>query len=89
MRELVFQRAFKTDFKKIRNDAQKFRLVAEVMELLRTRDELPPEYHEHPLRGKYAGTLECHAAPDLLVVYIRTATKVTLVRVGSHAALFK
>lgn len=89
MRELAFQRAFKTDFKKIRNDAQKFQLVREALELLRMREKLPPEYHEHPLKGRYTGTLECHVAPDLLLVYVRDETRVVLFRVGSHAALFK
>ncbi|OWO85619.1 hypothetical protein B5C26_01525 [Photorhabdus luminescens] len=36
----------------------------------------------------YIGYLECHGAPDLLLIYRRTDTELILYRVGSHADLF-
>ncbi|MDC9596890.1 type II toxin-antitoxin system mRNA interferase toxin, RelE/StbE family [Xenorhabdus anantnagensis] len=53
-----------------------------------TGQPLPPKYKERRLIGNYIGYLECHGAPDLLLIYQRTDTELIVYRVGSHADLF-
>lgn len=89
MLEIRKRSLFKRDLKAFANNPAALEKICAIVFRLANGETLPPSCREHPLKGDYAGTLECHAAPDLLVVYIRTATRITLVRVGSHAALFK
>ncbi|KER03373.1 type II toxin-antitoxin system YafQ family toxin [Photorhabdus temperata] len=58
------------------------------IELLQTGEPLPERYREHSLAGQYIGYLECHGAPDILLIYQRTNTELKLYRVGSHSDLF-
>jgi mRNA interferase YafQ len=46
------------------------------------------QFRDHPLKGGYAGCRECHLRPDLLLIYIQSATELKLVRLGSHSELF-
>lgn len=89
MREIIKRGQFKRDLKAFAHNPSALEKIADTVWLLATEDSLPARYHEHPLKGKYTGTLECHVAPDLLLVYVRDETRVVLFRVGSHAALFK
>ena len=51
---------------------------------------LEPRHKPHPLRNEWADHMECHAAPDLLLIYKVDDAKgeLTLVRAGSHSELF-
>jgi mRNA interferase YafQ len=51
-------------------------------------ESLPPEYDEHRLTDNWEGYWDCHLAGDLVVVYKRTAKKVLLMAIGTHAELF-
>jgi mRNA interferase YafQ len=84
---------FKSDKKRIkrsgRYDWEKMRSV--VKELMNDRP-LDEKHRDHNLSGEYAGTRECHVAPDWLLVYdkdgdAKTGT-LTLIRTGSHSELF-
>lgn len=92
-RELKETSQFKTDKKRIhcsgRHDWKKMRDV--VRELMHDRP-LPERNRDHALTGDYAGTRECHVAPDWLLVYLKIGNvqsgSITLVRSGSHSELF-
>ncbi len=56
--------------------------------LLAKYDELPEEYDEHPLTNNWQGYMDCHLEADLVVVYKRTAKKIVLTAIGTHAELF-
>ena len=84
---------FKSDKKRIkrsgRYDWEKLR--SGVKELMNDRP-LDEKHRDHNLSGEYAGTRECHVAPDWLLVYdkdgdAKTGT-LTLIRTGSHSELF-
>jgi mRNA interferase YafQ len=54
------------------------------------KDEpLDPRCKDHPLKGNYAGTRECHLEPDWLLIYKTDEEILLLMRTGSHADLFK
>ena len=62
-------------------DAVLARLVAEAT--------LEPRCRVHLLRGTYAGHMERHIAPDLLLIwYYAPGDEAVFVRTGSHADLF-
>ena len=59
-----------------------------VIELLIAGDDLPAHYLDHPLRGNYAGSRDCHIEPDWVLIYKIDGDDVYLVRTGTHADLF-
>jgi len=52
---------------------------------------LPPEYKDHPLRGDFAGSRDCHIEPDWLLIYTLTeqGAHVRFERTGTHSDLFR
>ncbi len=89
--QLVFSRAFKKSFKKIRRsatfDSEKFEFV---LNGLMSGIELPSQYRDHELQGKYSNYRECHIKPDLLLIYEidRDFGLITIIEIGSHSQLF-
>jgi mRNA interferase YafQ len=62
-----------------------------VLDLLIDGTELPVRFQDHPLRGNFAGSRDCHLEPDWILIYTLTekATHVRLERTGTHADLFR
>jgi mRNA interferase YafQ len=50
---------------------------------------LPEEALDHPLKGDYKDCREFHISGDLLVIYFIADDTLNLIRIGSHAQLFK
>ena len=63
----------------------------DVIEKLANDEKLDEKYKDHPLKGKYYSTRECHIEPDFLLIYekIEEVLVLSLVRTGSHSELFK
>ena len=57
--------------------------------LLIAREQLGPEWHDHPLKGEWAGHRECHVGGDFLLIYTADDRQITFVRAGTHADLFE
>ncbi len=51
--------------------------------------ELPKEAYNHPLVGNWKDFREFHLSGDLILVYKIDKEYLTLVRIGSHAKIFK
>lgn len=54
-------------------------------------EPLPESWHPHPLgvgRVDWRGYMECHLAPDWLLIYCERGDEVVWVRMGTHAELF-
>jgi mRNA interferase YafQ len=62
-----------------------------VLDLLIAGAELPAQCQDHPLRGNFAGSRDCHLEPDWLLVYTLTEHRghIRFERTGSHADLFR
>ena len=60
-----------------------------VIDLLINEKPLPEIYNDHPLRGNFSGTRDCHIEPDWLLIYAVEGDELILYRTGSHADLFK
>jgi mRNA interferase YafQ len=52
---------------------------------------LPRKYQDHPLRGNFAGSRDCHIEPDWVVIYTLTEddAHVRFERTGTHSDLFR
>ena len=64
-------------------------LLAEVIELLRCGESLPPSLKDHQLKGTWEGWRECHIEPDWLLIYKTTDKEVLVTATGTHADLFE
>lgn len=84
---------FKRDYKKAKKRGCDPDKLAEVVQMLCKEQQLPVQYHDHPLNDSkyYKGSRECHITPDWLLIY-RTNKEnllLTMIRTGSHGDLFK
>ena len=91
MKPLVFTSQFKRDYKKKqRHEKSLDAILDEVLTNLAAEpNHLPNKFRDHPLKGNYSGCRECHLKPDLLLIYVSTATEIRLIRLGSHSDLFE
>ncbi|MBI3417384.1 MAG: type II toxin-antitoxin system YafQ family toxin [Verrucomicrobia bacterium] len=82
---------FKKDVKRAGKRGQDLAKLKKLIELLIEGGSLPPEYRDHPLRGDFAGSRDCHIAPDWLLIYTLTdeGTHVRFERTGTHSDLFR
>lgn len=87
-RKLIWTKSFSKDVKRARRRNLKLKSLQNVIELLQSAETLPQEYKPHPLKGKYAGYMECHVAPDWLLVWKEDGKAVYLTRTGTHSDLF-
>lgn len=80
---------FKKDYKTL-SPADEQRVV-KALGILAETGTLPYDpYLTHQLKGKYKDNIEAHLRPDLLMIwYEKTGNTIKLIRVGSHAKLFK
>jgi mRNA interferase YafQ len=62
-----------------------------VIDFLINDEPLPLKYLDHPLRGDFAGSRDCHLEPDWLLIYTITNanTHVRFDRTGTHNDLFR
>ena len=62
-----------------------------VLEVLVEGGSLPEQFKDHPLRGYFAGSRDCHIEPDWVLIYALTEkdTHVCFERTGTHSDLFR
>jgi mRNA interferase YafQ len=85
-----FTGTFKKDRKLMKKQNKDIGKLTYVMGMIINEQPLPPERHNHPLHGKWEGTLECHIQGDWVLIYeIDLAERaVVFHRTGSHSDLF-
>lgn len=92
MRKIRYENSFKRDLKKIKKRGYKLEKLKTVIDMLANDIELPIEYRNHALTGKFKtrGIYECHVEPDWLLMYIKDIDGLLLILVntGSHSDLF-
>ena len=82
---------FKKDVKLADRRGKDLAKLKAVLELLIAGDMLPPQYKDHPLRGNFAGSRDCHVQPDWVLIYTLTDdnSHVRFERIGTHSDLFR
>jgi mRNA interferase YafQ len=92
MRTIDRSSAFKRDYKREAKGQHRTMLddvLKPVLIALATDQPLDARYHDHDLSGDWAGYRECHAKPDLLLIYRKSdSDTLRLARFGSHSELF-
>lgn len=88
--KVKFTSAYKKDYKRAKKRGLDINLLDDVVEELRQGHQLAPKYHDHELRGNWAGFRECHIQPDWLLVYLieDDILTLTLTNTGTHADIF-
>ena len=59
-----------------------------VVRKIALNQNLPENYKDHQLSGKYQGCRECHVEPDWLLIYRLGKNGLELVETGTHADLY-
>jgi len=60
---------FKKDVKLAGRRGKDLAKLKAVLDLLIDGEVLPPQYRDHPLRGNFAGSRDCHIEPDWVLIY--------------------
>lgn len=90
MRRLHYSSKFKKDLKRVKRRGNNTSILRTIITQLASDQPLASKYQDHNLIGDYAGTRECHLAPDWLLIYRYESTdKLILLRTGTHSDLFK
>lgn len=63
--------------------------IQSVVTQLLNDDILDPKLKDHALAGDFKGYRECHIYGDLVIIYRRDETTLTLYKIGRHQDLFK
>lgn len=83
------EKKFINDLSKARLSDSEFNKMIEYFSLLSNGKPLPPNANDHALSGEYADTREFHIGGDKLVIYLIKDDEIRLLRIGTHAQLFK
>jgi mRNA interferase YafQ len=90
--DLRFSNKAKKDLKRYRKNKRALEALGNIVDLLAENgyQAIPETNRPHKLSGNYEGCWECHALPDLLVIWeqYEDFKEVVLIRVGSHSELF-
>ena len=91
MRTFSRTNQFKKDVKLAGKRGKDLVKLKAVPGLLIDGEVLPAQYKDHPLRGNFAGSRDCHIEPDWLLIYTLTEknTHVRFERTGTHSDLFQ
>jgi mRNA interferase YafQ len=87
----AFKRDYKREYRTLGRDLDV--VLSDFLVLLIMDTSIPDKYQNHKLSGEWAGLLECHLKPNLLLVYgtinqDEDNDLLWLVRLGSHSELF-
>ena len=82
---------FKKDVKRADKRGKNMVKLKVVLELLIDGEPLPPGFKDHPLRGNFAGSRDCHIEPDWVLIYTLTEkdSHICFERTGTHSDLFQ
>ncbi len=79
---------FKKDYKRCVKRGLNMNLLKSVVTILIIPDILPVNNKNHNLKGQYIGFMECHIAPNWLLIYRYKDGYLELARTGTHSDLF-
>jgi mRNA interferase YafQ len=89
VREIVRQRQFKADLKRLaRSGRYQVAELLTVVSGLAHDQPLAAKHRDHALMGQWQSYRECHIRPDWLLIYKLEPGRLVLVRTGSHSELF-
>ena len=91
MLQIITTNRFEKDLKTAIKRGKDIQKLKEVIDILCIPAVLPVQNRDHSLTGEYRAFRECHIEPDWLLIYRidLEMESLFLMRIGSHADLFK
>lgn len=89
MRDFSRSGQFKRDVKRMERRGRNLAKLRTLLDLLIEGGPLPAEYKDHPLRGEFAGSRDCHVEPDWILIYTVEGNHIRFERTGTHTDLFR
>ena len=89
MKSLSQTTQFSKDVKRMLKRGKEPRKLQDVVRRLACGEPLHPKHRDHPLRGEWKGSRDCHVEPDWVLIYTADASSLRLERTGTHADLFE
>ena len=91
MFELSTTKQFRKSLKRLKNNKAVIDELNEVISILLSAKDVPVRYQDHELVGNMKGYRELHVRSDVLLIYEKQESILTLllVNIGSHSELFK
>jgi mRNA interferase YafQ len=82
---------FKKDVKLAGRRGKDLAKLKTTIDLLIDGGVLPLQYKDHPMRGNFAGSRDCHLEPDWVLIYTlaENNSHVRFERTGTHSDLFR
>ncbi len=82
---------FKKDVKRAGKRGKDLAKLKDALDLLIDGKPLPADYKDHPLRGNFLGSRDCHIEPDWILIYTLAdnGRHVRFERSGTHSDLFR
>ena len=82
---------FKKDVKRAEKRGKDMAKLKAMLERLIDGEALPPKCRDHPLRGDFPGSRDCHIESDWLLIYTlaEKGAHVCFERTGTHSDLFR
>lgn len=68
-RKVEYPKRFEKDLQKYQNKGKDLEKIAEIMDLIESRQSIPAKHKDHPLLGIWKGYRELHIEPDWLLIY--------------------
>ena len=69
MIKVKFSTKFQKDVKRLKKRRVDLSLLIKTVEMLQNDGTLPARYKAHQLAGEYSDCMECHIAPDWILIY--------------------
>lgn len=89
MRTFSRTNQFKKDVKLAVRRGWNLAKLKAVIDLLIEGHPLPAQLRDHPLRGDWAGSRDCHIESDWVLIYTLERDHVRFERTGTHSDLFR
>ena len=82
---------FKKDVKRADHRGKDMAKLKAALEMLIEGESLPLQHRDHPLRGNFAGSRDCHIEADWVLIYTlaENDSHVRFERTGTHSDLFQ
>ena len=77
--------SFRKDIQRLATRGRDIIKILQPLVLLLNEQPLPPQYQDHPLKGKWTGYRDFHIEPDWVVIYKIDKNFLILMRTGTHA----
>jgi len=89
MKSLSQTTRFVKDVKRMRKRGKDIAKLEVIVQKLAHGEVLDPRHRDHPLRGAWGDSRDCHIEPDWILIYTSDPTSLCLERTGTHSDLFE